>query len=297
MAPAPRRREHSRRPVPVAAGVAPRGARVAVAGARHPGRARRRGRQRRPQRGDGAGGARGPARARRALGLARRRGRGARLRGRGGGRQADPARTRLGGVRDHLPGVARKAIHWKATARLGRLQTRVFEPATSGDIVFLVNVASHPSYWIQADPESVETIVSAASTLVRQAADEGRRFPPFTNGIDALTREQAHAVLGRGPARVRRGLEILARLSPYAAGTPEHLFLREQSRLALGATLVCVTPALTRELAQALVRLHRRRHRVLVVSAHPPASAVAAYAAAHRIALQSLYEARGRAAG
>ncbi|OLC54432.1 MAG: hypothetical protein AUH85_11720 [Chloroflexi bacterium 13_1_40CM_4_68_4] len=211
------------------------------------------------------------------------------------GLQPDP--TRFAGVRDHLPGDARKDIHWKATARLGRLQTRVFEPATSGDIVFLVNVASHPSYWIQADPESVETIVSAASTLVRQAADEGRRFALFTNGIDALTRERPHAVLGRGPARVRRGLEILARLSPYAAGTPEHLFLREQSRLALGATLVCVTPALTRELAQALVRLHRRRHRVLVVSAHPPASAVAAYAAAHRIALQSLYEARGRAAG
>ncbi len=210
------------------------------------------------------------------------------------GLQPDP--TRFAGVRDHRPGDPRKDIHWKATARLGRLQTRVFEPATSGDVVFLVNVASHLSYWIQADPEGVETVISAASTILRQAAEEGRRFALVTNGIDAITRERPRAVLGRGPARLRRALEILARLSPYAAGAPEHLFLREQSRLALGATLVCVTPSLSGGLAQALVRLRRQHHRVLVVSVEPAAEALAAYCVAHGIALQPLRAEARRAA-
>lgn len=207
---------------------------------------------------------------------------------------SDP--TRFAGVREHRPGDARKDIHWKATARTGRLQTRVFEPSTSGDVIFLVNVASHPSYWIQADPQAVETVISAASMLVRQAADEGRRFGLVTNGIDAVTRERPRSLLGRGPARVRRALEILARLSPYAAGTPEHLFLREQSKLALGATLVCVTPSLPAELARALARLRAERRRVLVVSVDAPEDHVAGYCAAHRIELQALREEVARVA-
>jgi uncharacterized protein (DUF58 family) len=200
--------------------------------------------------------------------------------------QPDP--TRFAGVREHRPGDPRKDVHWKATARVGRLQTRIFEPATSGDVVFLINVASHPSYWIQADPESVETVISAASTMLRQAAEEGRRFALVTNGIDALTRERPRALLGRGPAKLRRALEMLARLSPYAAGAPEQLFLREQSRLALGATLVCVTPSLGAGLARALARLRRQRHRVLVASAERLEEAAAAYCAAHRITVQPL---------
>lgn len=177
---------------------------------------------------------------------------------------ADP--LRFAGVRDHRPSDPRREIHWKATARLGRLQTRVFEPATSGDVILLVNVASHPWYWIQADPEAVEVVVAAAATLVRQASAEGRRFALLTNGIDAVTRERPRALLGRGPAKLRRALEILARLSPYAAGAPELIFLREHARMAAGATLVCVTPSLGAPLAEALGRLRRMKHRVLAIS-------------------------------
>ena len=194
--------------------------------------------------------------------------------------------TRFAGVREHRAGDPRKSIHWKASARTGRLQTRVFEPSTSGDVVFLVNVASHPSYWLQTDPDAVEGAISAASTLLRESDAQGRRAALVTNGIDAITRERPRALLGRGPARLRRALEMLARLSPYAVGTPERIFLREQSRLAFGATLVCVTPSLTAALARALSRLRRDRHRVLAVSVLPVAIDVAAYATAHRIELQ-----------
>ncbi|OLC55955.1 MAG: hypothetical protein AUH85_07845 [Chloroflexi bacterium 13_1_40CM_4_68_4] len=204
--------------------------------------------------------------------------------------------TRFAGVRDYRPGDTRKDIHWKATARVGRLQTRVFEPSTSGDVIFLVNVASHPSYWIQADPEAVETTISAASTMLGQASEDGRRFGLLTNGIDAITRERPRAQLGRGPARLRRALEVLARLSPYAAGMPERIFLREQSRLAYGATLVCVTPAVTAALARAMARLRRSRHRVLVVSAMPLGDDIVAYCDAHRVETQQLVSGARRVA-
>jgi uncharacterized protein (DUF58 family) len=117
-----------------------------------------------------------------------------------------PDPLRFAGVREHRPRDPRREIHWKATARLGMLHTRVFEPATSGDVILLVNVASYPSYWIQADPDAVEDVVGACTTLLRQSAEEGRRFGLITNGIDALTHQRPRALLGRGPAKLRRAL-------------------------------------------------------------------------------------------
>src|SRR2546430_7521989 len=107
----------------------------------------------------------------------------------------DPLRFR--GVRPHRRGDARKEIHWKASARLRELQTKLYEPATSLDSIFLVNVASSEKYWLQADPEAAELVVSAAAELVRLAAGAGRPVGPVTNGIDHLTHEPPRSALGR----------------------------------------------------------------------------------------------------
>ncbi len=184
----------------------------------------------------------------------------------------DPLRFR--GVREHRSGDPRKEIHWKASARLGSLQTKVYEPATSLDAVFLVNVATYDQFWIQADPEQAELVISATAELVRLAADAGRQVGLVTNGIDNVTHERPRSALGRGPRPLTRSLEILARLGPYASNSPESVFLRERGRLPWGATLVCVTPVLGPHLAGALLSLRRAHHRILAVSIEEPDEAV-----------------------
>src|SRR5438132_3229677 len=176
----------------------------------------------------------------------------------------DPLRFR--GVRPHRRGDARKEIHWKASARLSELQTKLYEPATSLDSIYLVNVASYEQYWIQADPEAAELVVSAAAELIRLAAAAGRQVGLVTNGLDNPTHERPRSALGRGPRSQTRSLEILARLGPYAVGAPETVFLRERGRLPWGATLIIVTPRLGQGLANAAVALRRAHHRVLIVS-------------------------------
>src|SRR5207245_2685807 len=151
-------------------------------------------------------------------------------------------------------------------ARLSELQTKLYEPATSLDSIYLVNVASYEQCWIQADPEAAELVISAAAELIRHAAAAGRQVGLVTNGIDNLTHERPRSALGRGPRPLTRSLEILARLGPYAVGAPETLFLRERGRLPWGATLVIVTPRLGQGLANAAIALRRAPHRVLVVS-------------------------------
>ncbi|OLC21026.1 MAG: hypothetical protein AUH33_02580 [Chloroflexi bacterium 13_1_40CM_68_21] len=206
----------------------------------------------------------------------------------------DPLRFR--GVRPHRRGDARKEIHWKASARLGELQTKLYEPATSLDSIFLVNVASYERYWIQADPEAVEMVISAATELIRHAADAGRQVGLVTNGIDNLTHERPRSALGRGPRPLTRSLEILARLGPYAVGAPETVFLRERGRLPWGATLVIVTPRVGHGLAGAAVALRRAHHRVLVVCVDEIPAAIAAHFLANGVAHDSLSPLEQRAA-
>lgn len=186
----------------------------------------------------------------------------------------DPLRFR--GVRDHRPGDPRKEIHWKASARLRSLQTKVYEPATSLDAIFMLNVASYEQFWVQADPEATELVISATAELARMAAAAGRQIGLVTNGIDNLTHERPRSALGRGPRPLRRALDILARLGPYAAAAPEQVFLRERGRLPWGATLVVVTPRLGPLLAAACVSLRRSGNRVLALAiARPPEEIVA----------------------
>lgn len=207
----------------------------------------------------------------------------------------DPLRFR--GVREHRSGDPRKEIHWKASARLRELQTKLYEPATSLDAVFLVNVASYEQYWIQADPEAVEFVVSAAADMVRIAANAGRQVGLVTNGLDNLTHERPRSALGRGPHSLTRALEILARLGPYAANSPEAVFLGERGRLPWGATLVVVTPKVTTGLASAMLALRRAHHRVLGVSIAPADAALATHLRARGVVLDVLHPAELRRAG
>lgn len=186
----------------------------------------------------------------------------------------DPLRFR--GVRLHVPGDPTKEIHWKASARLGALQTKLYEPATSLDAIFLLNVATHEQFWIQADPAETERVISATAELVRLAAAAGRQIGLVTNGLDNVTHERPRSALGRGPRSLARSLEILARLGPYAAAPAERVFLRERGRLPWGATIVLVTPAVAPPLAGAALALRRAHHRVLIVVLRSPDDAVRA---------------------
>jgi uncharacterized protein (DUF58 family) len=187
----------------------------------------------------------------------------------------DPLRFR--GVREYRGGDPVKEIHWKASARLRTLQTKLYEPATSLDAVFLVNVASYDQYWIQVDPDGTELIVGAAAELVRFAADAGRQVGLITNGLDNITHERPRSALARGPRAVGRCLDILARLGPYAGAAPETVFLRERGRISSGATLVALTPNLRGGLVSALIVLRRSGHRVLVLTKDAPDPTVIAH--------------------
>jgi uncharacterized protein (DUF58 family) len=201
----------------------------------------------------------------------------------------DPLRFR--GVREYRGGDPVKEIHWKTSARLRALHTKVYEPATSLDAVFLVNVASYEQYWVQVDPDGAELVIAASAELVRLAGEAGRQVGLITNGLDNITHERPRSAMSRGPRALRRCLDILARLGPYAGASPETVFLRERGRLPTGATLIAVTPNLRPRLAAALVVLRRSGHRVLAIAKDAPEPGVAGHLRSADVALTVLDEA------
>ncbi|NLE77170.1 MAG: DUF58 domain-containing protein, partial [Chloroflexi bacterium] len=79
----------------------------------------------------------------------------------------DPVRTI--GVRDHQPEDGLRRVHWKATARTGELQSRVYEPTTTHKLLLVVNVATFARHWQGVDEELLEQVISVAASIAAYA--------------------------------------------------------------------------------------------------------------------------------
>jgi uncharacterized protein (DUF58 family) len=102
-------------------------------------------------------------------------------------------RERFAGVRPYEPGDPLNRIHWKLTGHAGGLQTKLFEPTRSADVLLALDLSVGEPFWNAIYPEIAEDTIGWASFLARQAMTEGWRV-----GLIANT----HLTRGRGPLRV-----------------------------------------------------------------------------------------------
>lgn len=186
------------------------------------------------------------------------------------GEQATPWRLledplRVAGVREYVRGDDPRRIHWKATARMGALQSKVYEPSSQHRLLILLDVNSYLETWMGIDPVLQELTISAAASLAMWALDEGYSVGILANtvmvGLDAdYATEGEHMVVASEAAtptlsymhRVRvpiasdsaqreRILTALGRLLPYTGSPMDAIIEAEQTALPLGATIVLVS--------------------------------------------------------
>ena len=107
-------------------------------------------------------------------------------------------------LREYQPGDDRRAIHWRTTARVGKLMVRQFEETRRAHllVVLATGESDHAS---EADLESA---ISIAGSLARHAYQEEREVSIFTSS--GLLR------FGAAPLMLDR----LAELAPAAAAVP-----------------------------------------------------------------------------
>ena len=176
----------------------------------------------------------------------------------------DPLRTI--GVRDYYPKDDLRHIHWKATARRGDLQVRVFEPATTLNLVILLNVNTLEHNWQGVLPELFERTISVAGSLATWAVGQKYKVGLVANGCMPLSDQPIRVPAGRSPGQLSAILEALAAVTSFATSSIQELLRRESPRLPWGATLVVVTAIVTDGLAAAILHLREAGRRMVLVS-------------------------------
>jgi uncharacterized protein (DUF58 family) len=172
----------------------------------------------------------------------------------------DPMRTI--GVRGYAPSDPFKDVHWPATARIGSLQTRIYEPTTSRTLALFLDLDTFEYYYEGIDPEQVERMISATATLARTGLEAGYAVGFFANGAPADDEHLARLPAGRSPAQLGLIMETLARLTSYSVTTIARLLRLTAPELQPGTTVLLVGAVNSEAVRAALLQLRELGHRV-----------------------------------
>ncbi len=117
-------------------------------------------------------------------------------------------------TRDYYPGRPARFIHWKASARHGRLQEKIFEPTVQVRVLFIIDVSQFVLKAEEGDGEAVEIFertLEATASLAVKYRDMGTAVGLITNGA---FRGEAPSVLTpeSSTEQLSSFLEALARL-------------------------------------------------------------------------------------
>ncbi len=176
-------------------------------------------------------------------------------------------------LREYLTGDPPSKIHWKATARHGRLVTREETWEQGARLIVLLDCARTMASLASHDTVSFSKLDHALSTtlaLTRVASGRGDRVTiiAFSDRIERVV------PVGSGARGVRRAYEKLYDLSPRL-GEPAYDLASETalglgSRLATVVLFTSVVDLAAAELLHAALKRLERRHRPLLIHMEDP---------------------------
>ena len=136
------------------------------------------------------------------------------------------------GTRDYCGNRPARNIHWKASARLGVLQEKLYEPTSHRKVLFVLDCRGFGLNDSMPDTEDLERMIEAVASVAVALMDTGASFGFVT---DARIGGSFASLLpmGRGPEHLGVVLEMLARLEPTSHGNLDAL-LREAIGSAMG---------------------------------------------------------------
>lgn len=179
-------------------------------------------------------------------------------------------------VREYVPGDSFNRIHWRSTARTGRLMVKEFELDPASDIWIVLDLDARwhaallwepPPFVERAAmvpgelpgtfepiPATIEYAVAAAASLASHFLNQRRAL-----GLIAYTGHREIIQPDRGERQLNKILEMLAVLEPVEGVPPfDRVLMTEGSFLGRTSALIAISPSVDREWALALRELRRR---------------------------------------
>lgn len=174
-----------------------------------------------------------------------------------GGNRIFEDQSRLAGVRDYRPGDPLKRIDWKATARRGAMQSRIFDPSATLTLIVALNVDTFAHPWEGYDPLLLERAISVAASIATRGEEQRFAVGLLANASFPGADRPIQVAAGRDEGQLTRVLEALAMVTPFTIVPPEELLARQRRRLPLGTSLALVAGYMSPALAQQLDRFQR----------------------------------------
>lgn len=179
---------------------------------------------------------------------------------------------RIMGVRPYAAGDSPRFLHWKATARRGELQTKVYEPGATRAAALFLNVSTVAGY-PGVITDYLEYAITATASLARFILDAREAVGLYVNGSRRNEMGLVRLPPSRRPDRWEEILEALARLIGLPSADFERVLRAEMALLPYGATVIAVTPITNYGILAALLDLRSAGHPVSLVAIgeKPPA--------------------------
>ena len=203
--------------------------------------------------------------------------------------------SRIVGVRDYTYGDSLRRVNWKATARVMKMQSNVYESTATHTLVLFLNVISQLDVYYGVRPDLQELSICATASVADWALNQGYAVGLYANTtlfapdeeviIPALPSEKTQeerqeeitvARLKRRRIRLpatsnaeqrQRIMETLARIQSFFGSSIEDVLRIERARLPPGATLVVVTSTLGEQLIDILNSIRQSGHPVTLLFA------------------------------
>jgi uncharacterized protein (DUF58 family) len=176
----------------------------------------------------------------------------------------DPSRVR--GKRDYVAGDSLRRVDWKATATLGRLQVKQFEPSIALETAILLNLNAD-EYEQRTRLDATELAIVIAASLANWIIGKRQSAGLSVNGADPIATEEKPQTLPprKGRAHLTRILEVLARIRAVPTAPFAQLLQGEIARLPWGTTVILITGAVDEVLFDEIFRARRAGLNVVLI--------------------------------
>jgi uncharacterized protein (DUF58 family) len=170
------------------------------------------------------------------------------------------------GVRDYQFGDSLKRVHWRATARARKMQSKLYDLTTTTDIaLFLDSRTTQPSIFGSVT-ELLELAVITAASITNFTISAGYRTGLYVNQQKRFPDEPMRIPPGQHADQMMHILEALAQVTAFETVPIARLIQSESRNLAWGSTIVVVTAVPANDLLSTLYSMRRSGRKVVLIT-------------------------------
>jgi uncharacterized protein (DUF58 family) len=183
------------------------------------------------------------------------------------------------GIRPYQYGDDLRRVHWKSTARTGRLAIKEYEQRVSSAATIILDL-HHASHRGTGAQSSLEYAVTIAASFAQHVTDSGNSMCLITTGADGFV-----LPMDRGEHQLHKALEHLAIAKADGAADFSAALGARLSEVPAASTVIAITASADPHLAYPLLMLrgHGAHVTAVLIAAHsfadePDPTAAAGYA-------------------